>query len=77
VSDAFPAPYPIAPNRPKESLQLFYFTSSDSTQTLIDRATAIKTQSGVARIFYTATPRVLAVGGTADQLAKIELIARQ
>lgn len=77
VSEAFPAPYRIEANQPQEKLQLFYFTGSDSTQTLVDRATAIKAQAGVRRIFYTATPHVLAVGGTADQLAKIELIARQ
>lgn len=77
VSGEFPAPYQVAANQPKEVLRLFYFTGADTDQTLVARATAIKEQAGVRRIFYTANPRVLGVGGTADQLAKIELIARQ
>lgn len=77
VSGEFPAPYQVAANQPKEVLRLFYFTGADTDQTLVARATAIKEQAGVRRIFYTANPRVLAVGGTSEQLAKIELIARQ
>jgi hypothetical protein len=82
VSETFPAPYQVPANQakdanpPKEVLQLFYFTSSDSTQTLIDRGKALA-QAGVRRIFYVDSPRVLGVAGTPDQLAKIELIARQ
>jgi hypothetical protein len=77
VSEAFPAPYKIDADQPKETLRLFYFTGSDAKEVLIERAKAIRAQSGVRRIFYVDTPRVLGVGGTADQLAKIELIARQ
>jgi hypothetical protein len=64
-------------NSADDVVRLFFMPNAGTVQSFQEVATTIRTITEIRRVFTYSTPRVLAVRGTADQVAATEFLVRE